>query len=84
MKSTGSVNVPTCIVAVQEDPLFPDDIREKGQKALEQKGLTHEIRVYPGVPHGFAVLGDYEDATIVEKQKEAFDQMLNWLKKIAY
>lgn len=75
-----NTSVPVCIVAVEGDSLFPDEVREDGKKALEKKGLEHEVKVYPGVPHGFAVLGDYEDAKIVQAQGEAFQQMLAWLK----
>ncbi|KAK3062587.1 hypothetical protein LTR53_019301, partial [Teratosphaeriaceae sp. CCFEE 6253] len=71
--------VPTCVVAVSDDPLFPDHVRKQGVAAIEKKGLKHEVHVYEGVPHGFAVLGDYADGSIVEKQKEAFKQMLGWL-----
>ena len=74
------VTVPTCVVAVENDTLFPDEIREEGRKAMEAKKLDHEFTVYPDVPHGFAVLGDYEDGRIVEEQKQAFQQMLAWLK----
>lgn len=73
-------SVPLGIVAVEEDSLFPDHVREEGVKKLEEKGIENEVQVYPGVPHGFAVLGDYEDEKIKEKQKEAFQQLLQWLK----
>lgn len=73
------VSVPTCIVAVQDDPLFPEDVRNAGLEAMKSKGLEYECKVYPDVPHGFAVSGDYADGKIVEKQKEAFQQMLAWL-----
>ena len=36
----------------ENDQLFPDDIREAGKKHLEEKQIEHEIKVYPGVPHG--------------------------------
>lgn len=72
--------VPMCVVTVEEDPLFPDHIRNAGLEAMKAKGLDHEFRVYPDVPHGFAVFGDYEDRGIVGKQQEAFGQMLAWLK----
>lgn len=80
-KDMAGVSVPMCVVAVEDDPLFPNQVRDEGKKALEKKGLKHEMHVYPGVPHGFAVLGDYEDGKIVEKQKEAFGQMLGWVKQ---
>ena len=76
----GNVSVPLSVVAVEDDSLFPDSVRIAGHEAMEKKGLENEVKVYKGVPHGFAVLGDYADATIVEKQKEAFQQILGWLK----
>lgn len=72
--------VPLGIAAVEQDSLFPDHVREKGIEKLKEKGVEHEVQVYPGVPHGFAVFGDYEDQTIKEKQKQAFQQLLQWLK----
>ncbi|EME45777.1 hypothetical protein DOTSEDRAFT_71460 [Dothistroma septosporum NZE10] len=72
--------VPLGIVAVEQDSLFPDEIRDAGVKKLQEKGVEHEVKVYPDVPHGFAVLGDYEDSKIKEKQSEAFQQLLQWLK----
>lgn len=32
------------------------------------------------INEGFAVVGEYEDAHIMEAQKAAFEQMLSWLK----
>lgn len=75
------VEVPLGIVAVENDGLFPDEVREEGVKELKEKGVETEMWVYPGVPHGFAVVGDYEDATIKVAQKQAFEVMLGWLKK---
>ncbi|EME84165.1 uncharacterized protein MYCFIDRAFT_163005 [Pseudocercospora fijiensis CIRAD86] len=71
---------PLSVVAVSEDSLFPDEIREAGVKKLKEKGVEIEEKVYPGVPHGFAVLGDYADTAIREKQRDAFQQILEWLK----
>lgn len=75
-----AVKVPTSVVAVEGDPLFPDEARDAGKKDLEERGLEHELKVFPGVPHGFAVTGNYEDQKIAEAQGEAFTQMLGWLK----
>lgn len=72
--------VPLGIVAVEQDSLFPDHIREAGIKKLQENGVEHEVQVYPDVPHGFAVLGDYEDSKIKQKQGEAFQQLVQWLK----
>ncbi|KAL9122365.1 MAG: hypothetical protein Q9187_001082 [Circinaria calcarea] len=47
-----AVKSPISMACVENDPLFPDDIREAAQKNLEEKQIKHEIKVYPGVPHG--------------------------------
>jgi len=75
----GKLKVPTFLVCVENDPLFPDDVRKVGLEALEKAQIEHEVKVYPEVPHGFAVLGDYDDASIRSAQEAAFAQMLGWL-----
>lgn len=67
------------IVAVRDDPLFPEDVLESGRKWMGSSEVEHEVKVFEGVPHGFAVLGDYEDKDIQAKQEEAFAQMKGWL-----
>jgi dienelactone hydrolase len=75
----GNVKVPVSIICVEDDPLFSDEIRKKGEDLLEKSGVEHEVKVYPGVPHGFAVLGDYADEKIKQAQSQAFAEMLGWL-----
>ncbi|KAI9794149.1 MAG: hypothetical protein M1835_006739 [Candelina submexicana] len=75
-----ALKAPVTMACVENDQLFPDDVREEGRKYLESKHIEHEINVYSNVPHGFAVLGEYEEETIKQSQQWAFDQMLNWLK----
>jgi len=65
---------------IENDPLFPAEILEEGKKLFASSNIEHEIKIYSDVPHGFAVYGDYDSATIREAQGEAFQQMLNWLK----
>ena len=36
----------------EHDQLFPAEILDHGRRSLEERNLTHEIQVYPGVPHG--------------------------------
>lgn len=73
------VEVPLSIVAVKDDPLFPDDVLQAGIKAIKEKKGTVEEKTYPDVPHGFAVLGDYEELHIKEQQTDAFERMLQFL-----
>lgn len=74
-----AIKAPISMACVENDGLFPDETREEGKTALEKSGVEHEIRVYSGVPHGFAVLGDYEDEKIKTSQQHAYEQMLGWL-----
>jgi dienelactone hydrolase len=74
------LQVPTCLVCVENDPLFPGEVLEAGVKVLEKHGVAHKVKVYPEVPHGFAVYGDYDSVAIKSAQRSAFGQMLEWLK----
>ncbi|ROV96816.1 hypothetical protein VMCG_07899 [Cytospora schulzeri] len=74
------IKAPVSLVCVENDPLFPDDVRTAGEDYLSKSNVEHEVQVYPGVPHGFAVVGDYDDVGIKDAQGTAFEQMLKWLK----
>ena len=73
------IKAPIAMACCENDQLFPDTVREQGRATLELNNIEHDIKVFSGVPHGFAVLGDYSDESIKEKQKEAFDMMVGWL-----
>jgi dienelactone hydrolase len=70
---------PLAFVVVENDQLFPDDILEYGQSELKENNVETEFKTYPGVPHGFAIVGEYEDTKIKETQVQAFEQMLAFL-----
>ncbi|KAF1810783.1 alpha/beta-hydrolase [Eremomyces bilateralis CBS 781.70] len=78
-EDVAGVKVPMCLICVENDSLFPDEVRRRGVEALEKAEVEHEVKVYPKVPHGFAVYGDYEDPAIKQAQDVAFGQMLGWL-----
>ncbi|KAI9888735.1 MAG: hypothetical protein M1814_006467 [Vezdaea aestivalis] len=71
---------PVSLICINDDQLFPDEVREEGVKFLKENKIPHEVEIYPNVPHGFAVLGQYEDRAIQEAQNRAFDRMLAWIK----
>ncbi|KAL2128533.1 hypothetical protein VTI74DRAFT_9047 [Chaetomium olivicolor] len=73
------LKAPLSVVCVEDDPLFPDEVRIAGEEYMSEHGVEHEVQVYPGVPHGFAVVGEYEDPNIKIAQATAFDQMLKWI-----
>jgi len=71
---------PLAFICVENDQLFAEEVREHGEKYLKENGIESEFKTYTGVPHGFGVMGEYEDTNIKSAQKEAFNQMLAWLK----
>ncbi|MCJ1477880.1 hypothetical protein MMC13_006553 [Lambiella insularis] len=74
-----AIKSPISMVCVENDQLFPDEVREAGKAYFEENHIEHEIKVYSGMPHGFAVVGEYEDAKIQSAQQSAFTQMVAWL-----
>ncbi|EJP66265.1 dienelactone hydrolase [Beauveria bassiana ARSEF 2860] len=76
-----NVSVPLSLVCVEDDPLFSDEVRALGEDAMSKANLEHEVQVYPGVPHGFAVVGEYAEAAIKDAQATAYEQMLKWIKE---
>ena len=75
------VKSPVAMACVAEDNLFPDEVREQGRAALELNAVEHDIKVFEGVPHGFAVVGDYKDTSIQARQADAFEMMSGWIEK---
>ncbi|KAM3452407.1 hypothetical protein MY3296_004563 [Beauveria thailandica] len=76
-----NVSVPLSLVCVEDDPLFSDEVRTLGEDVMSKANLEHEVQVYPGVPHGFAVVGEYAEAAIKDAQATAYAQMLKWIKE---
>ncbi|KAH7266292.1 hypothetical protein MRS44_007897 [Fusarium solani] len=73
------ISAPLSLVCVENDPLFTDEVRIAGEDTMSDANLEHEVQVYPGVPHGFAVVGEYQDAAIKDAQATAYEQMLKWI-----
>ncbi|KAG0636559.1 Alpha/Beta hydrolase protein [Tuber brumale] len=75
------VKKPVTLACVENDMFFPDEVRDGGRKHLQDNNIDHELKVYLGVPHGFAVYGSYSEEHIKTAQKQAFDQFLEFLGK---
>lgn len=50
------LKAPLSFVCVENDPLFPDEVRSVGEDVMSDAQLEHEVQVYPGVPHGESTL----------------------------
>ncbi|AEO55924.1 hypothetical protein MYCTH_2059010 [Thermothelomyces thermophilus ATCC 42464] len=46
------LKAPLSVVCVEDDPVFPDEVRIAGEQYMTENGVEHEVQVYPGVPHG--------------------------------
>jgi dienelactone hydrolase len=72
-------SVPTLCIAVEDDPLFPSEVLDLAQKAWAANEAECKVEVYKDVPHGFAVLGEYEDEGIRREQERAWEEIRGWL-----
>jgi dienelactone hydrolase len=46
------LKAPTTLACVEDDPMFPDEMRKAVEDHLQKTNVQHEVQVYPGVPHG--------------------------------
>lgn len=75
-----AVKAPMYIAAVKDDPMFSEDeVLTPARRELEKNKVEHEVKIFDGVPHGFAVLGDYDDPKIKQEQAQAYGAMLRWI-----
>lgn len=73
-----AVRRPVALVCCRDDPVFPEEVVVKGRESLERNGVENKIQFFDA-PHGFAVVGDYENEEIKKDQKEAFGLMSEFL-----
>jgi dienelactone hydrolase len=59
-----NVKVPVSLICVEDDPLFPEEIWKAGEDALVKSGVEHEIKIYPGVPHGEFICNTFHGAMV--------------------
>lgn len=46
------LKAPISLACVENDPMFPDEVRTGGEDYMSKNHVEHEVQVYPGVPHG--------------------------------
>ena len=46
------LKAPVSVVAVEDDPVFPDEVRCAGEDYMSRNNVEHEVQVYPSMPHG--------------------------------
>jgi len=73
--------VPLSIAGGTEDELLPEKQMAEVKKALDAKGGLHEVVVYEGAIHGFAVRGDPNDPKQADMGLQAENQAVNWFRR---
>lgn len=59
------LKAPVTVVAVENDPMCPDEVRMGLEDYMSKNNVEHEVQVYPGVPHGkfFYSMNEYHRLT---------------------
>ncbi|RKF59021.1 Hydrolase tropI [Erysiphe neolycopersici] len=76
-----SIKSPLCFICVENDQLYPEEIKQYGEQSLKYDKIDCEFKTYKDVPHGFGVVGEYESAKIKAAQSDAFNHVLSWLQR---
>ncbi|KAK9470485.1 uncharacterized protein V1510DRAFT_422844 [Dipodascopsis tothii] len=77
------VKKPLLMIAIDNDPLFPDKVLKPGLQSLTTDNVYYELRTFDNLPHGFAVKGDYKTSRhISQRQQEAHRLIVQWLKSL--
>ncbi|MEY3869035.1 MAG: hypothetical protein RLZZ338_2926, partial [Cyanobacteriota bacterium] len=74
-----SLKVPILGLYGGKDDYIPNDTVMKMQEVLNKGKSGSEIIIYPEIPHGFHA--DYRQTYREKEAKDAWQKLLNWLKK---
>lgn len=79
------VTVPISLALGEKDSLVgekeAEQIKELMEKYKTENGLTSEVQIYEGQPHGFALRGDWANEKDKKAMDEAEKQGIEWFKK---
>ena len=79
-----NLGVPAQIQAPEHDPAFSPESKEFANKNIPTLGVPYEYLYFPGVVHGFATKGDYDDpvskAAMARSMQAAVSWFRTWLK----
>jgi dienelactone hydrolase len=76
-----AVTIPLAIAVGDIDLAMGITDVEKSKSILEKKGDDHEVVIYPGGKHGFAVRGDPKDPKQKELTNQAEAHAIRWFSK---
>ncbi|KFY28203.1 hypothetical protein V491_00578 [Pseudogymnoascus sp. VKM F-3775] len=75
------VTVPLSVAAGDIDFIMKLPDVEKTKSILEKKGDDHELVIFSGAKHGFAIRGDLKDPKAKEFAAQAEEQAIRWFSK---
>ncbi|KAL9613196.1 MAG: hypothetical protein Q9167_002273 [Letrouitia subvulpina] len=77
-----NVSLPLSVAVGDVDMVMSLPQVQKVKGILEEKGKdNHEVNIFPGAKHGFAVRAPPNDEKAVQQGKEAETQAVNWFNK---
>ncbi|KAL6208549.1 hypothetical protein ACLB2K_019498 [Fragaria x ananassa] len=76
------VKAPIAILGAEFDKISPPELLKQFEEVLSTKpDVSGNVKIFPGVPHGWAVRYKDEDETAVKLVNEAHQDMLDWFTK---
>jgi carboxymethylenebutenolidase len=75
----GELKTPILGLYGGADSGIPNETVEQMQKALQEKGQSSQIKLYPDTPHGFHA--DYRPSYRKAQAEEAWGLLLDWFRK---
>lgn len=71
--------VPTLILAPEHDVMFKPALKEYCNRVIPGLGVPYRYDHYPGLAHGFACRGDFNDPVQKAGMERAKDAVVVWL-----
>ncbi|XP_004290676.1 PREDICTED: endo-1,3;1,4-beta-D-glucanase-like [Fragaria vesca subsp. vesca] len=76
------VKAPIAVLGAEFDKISPPELLKQFEEVLSTKpDVSGYVKIFPGVPHGWAVRYKDDDETAVKLANEAHQDMLDWFTK---
>ncbi|KAJ1262800.1 hypothetical protein BS78_09G137300 [Paspalum vaginatum] len=79
---TKEIKCPIEVLGGEYDTVSPPQLVHQFEDAPEQnEAIDHFVKIFPGVPHGFACRYNSSDPFAVQTAEEARELMVSWISK---
>uniref|UniRef100_A0A0A9H7M1 Dienelactone hydrolase domain-containing protein n=1 Tax=Arundo donax TaxID=35708 RepID=A0A0A9H7M1_ARUDO len=76
------VKCPISVLGAENDKMSPPELVKQFQLVLSANaGVSHFVKIFPGVAHGWSVRYSDDDAAAVKSAEEALADMIDWFNK---